>query len=450
MVNKRRRQTPFSLAALTEQIERLPPVKRYWVAYSGGLDSHVLLHALSHMRDRLSATINAVHVDHGLQEASHAWARHCAAVCASLAVPLTSLRVDARPAPGGSREAAARDTRYRALADLVVADDVVLTAHHQDDQAETLLLQLLRGGGPHGLAAMAECVRFSRGWHARPLLGFPHSELRRYAEQHGLRWIDDPSNTDARFDRNYLRHSLMPLLRARWPAVSRVLARDAAHQAEAARLLDALAAQDMERCRGEGEDQLRITALMTLDEARQRNLLRYWIKRLGYPLPDSVRLAQIQHTVLRAAPDREPKVDWEGVELRRYRDVLYAVGPSSMTQPAEWSWDMTSALRLDPHACLIAVPARGAGIRRASCAERRVTVRYRQGGELCRPAPRAHLRPLKKLLQERGVPPWRRARLPLIYIDDQLAAVADLWVCAPFHAAGDEEGLRIEWREICA
>lgn len=450
-MDERRRQIPFSPATLAERLGRLSPVTRHWIAYSGGCDSHALLHAAAQLRDGgFPVPFHAVHVDHDLHAASSAWSRHCEAVCASLHIPLTSLRVHAHAAPGESPEAAARRARYDAMAALVEPGDCLLTAHHQDDQAETLLLQLLRGGGPHGLAAMPELAPFARGRHARPLLAFPRSELHRYAEENGLRWIADPSNIDARFDRNYLRKAIMPLLRARWPAVSRVLARGATHQAEAARLLDALAAQDLERCRGEGEDQLRIPALTTLDEARQRNVLRYWIKRLGYPLPDSARLAQIQHTVLRAAPDREPKVDWDGIELRRYRDVLYAVMPSGMPQPAEWSWDMTTSLRLDPHACLIAVPARGAGIRRASCAQRRVTVRYRHGGELCRPTPRAHLRPLKKLLQERGVPPWRRARLPLIYIDDQLAAVADLWVCAPFHATGDEEGLRIEWRETRA
>lgn len=449
-MDERRRQIPFSPATLADQLGRLPPVTRYWIAYSGGCDSHVLLHALVRLRNSALPSIHAVHIDHGLQEVSRAWAQHCAAVCASLNIPLTSSRVDAQPAPGESREAAARDARYRALADLIETDDVLLTAHHQDDQAETMLLQLLRGGGPHGLAGMAKCTPFSRGWHARPLLAFPRDELRSYAKKNGLRWIDDPSNTDIGFNRNYLRNTVMPLLRARWPAVSRVLTRGAAHQAEAAQLLDALAAQDLERCRGARENQLRIPALATLDAARQRNILRYWFKQLGYALPDSARLAQIQHTLLHAAPDRAPVVSWEGAELRRYRDLLYALTPLSRTQQQEWPWDVASPLQLPDGAQLIAVPTKGLGIRRESCAHRRVTVRLRRGGETCRPAPEAHLRPLKKLLQEQGVPPWRRACLPLVYVDDQLAAVADLWVCAPFHATADEEGIRIEWRETHA
>lgn len=448
-MDERRRQIPFSSATLAEQLGRLPPVKRYWIAYSGGCDSHVLLHALAQLRDSSPVAIHAVHVDHRLQADSRAWAQHCAVVCASLNVPLTSLHVDARPASGESPEAAARHARYLAFAELIEPDDCLLTAHHQDDQAETLLLQLLRGGGPHGLAAMPESTPFSKGWHARPLLAYARGELRRYAEANALRWIDDPSNADTGFDRNYLRQSVMPLLRARWPAVARVLTRSAAHQAEAAQLLDALAAQDFELCRGPHADRLHIPALKTLDAARQRNLLRYWLKRLGYALPDSARLAQIQHTVLDAAPDRAPVVSWAGAEVRRYRDTLHALAPSS-AEREEWSWDIAAPLPLPDGAHLLAVPTKGAGIKRDSCARQRITVRYRCGGELCRPAPQAHLRPLKKMLQEQGVPPWRRARLPLVYVGEQLAAVADLWVCAPFHAAPDEEGLLIEWRETGA
>lgn len=448
-MDERRRQIPFSPATLAEQLGRLPPVTRHWLAYSGGRDSHALLHAAAQLRDGgFPIPFHAVHVDHGLQAASPAWAQHCAAVCAALSIPLTSLRVHAHPAPGESPEAAARHARYEAIAGLIETGDCLLTAHHQDDQAETLLLQLLRGGGPHGLAAMPGLAPFARGWHARPLLAFPRSELQRYAELHGLRWIDDPSNADTGYDRNYLRGVVMPVVRERWPAAARVLTRSAAHQAEAAQLLDALAAQDLALCKGEYAETLSISALAALDAARQRNLLRYWLKRLGHKLPDSARLAQVQHTVLGAAPDREPVVGWEGTELRRYRGNLYALRASLPHAAAfERPWNVTEPLQLPGGALLTAVPARGAGIKRELCAERNISVRYRRGGERCRPAPRAPLRPLKKLLQERGVPPWRRERLPLIYVGDELAAVADLWVCAPFHAQADDPGLRIEWRE---
>lgn len=441
----RRRQQPFSPETLADRLEGLPPVARFWLAYSGGCDSHALLHAAARLqqRGRLPA-IHALHVDHGLQPASASWAQHCATVCAELKIPFTLLQVNAQPDAGESPEAAARHARYRAIAEVMESGDCLLTAHHQDDQAETLLLQLLRGGGPHGLAAMPEVVSFAAGLHARPLLAFSRDDLQRYAQQQALQWIDDPSNVDTGFDRNYLRKAVMPLLRERWPALARVLSRSAAHQAEAAQLLDALAAQDIRQCQEESNS-LRISALLLLDEARQRNVLRYWLKGMGFKLPDTVRLAHLQQDVLHAAPDRSPSVHWESVVVRRYRDRLYALTPeaasdSSMVLP----WHIDQPLRLPDGATLSAVPVRGEGVKAALCRHQPITVRYRQGGEECQPAPHAATRPLKKMLQEAGVPPWERERIPLIYVGGQLAAVVGYWMCAPYQASGDEEGIRFE------
>lgn len=421
-------------------------MSRFWLAYSGGCDSHALLHAAAQLRRRGELpTVHAVHVDHGLQAASAEWARHCAAVCAELEIPFTLVKIDARAAMGESPEAAARHARYRAFAGLMEERDCLLTAHHQDDQAETLLLQLLRGGGPHGLAAMPDVCAFAAGRHARPLLAFPRRELRRYAQRHALRWIDDPSNLDSGFDRNYLRNSVMPALRERWPAVSRVLSRGAGHQAEAAQLLDGLAAEDLHRCEAP-DHTLCIGALMALDAARQRNVLRYWLKGLGFKLPDSVRLSQVQRQVL-SAPDRSPQVEWDGVVVRRYRDHLYAAAPQPRVDShTVLAWDLRRALPLPDGSRLVAVPSQGKGIKSALCWERTVTVRYRRGGEVCHIAGRGVTRPLKKMLQEAGVPPWERQRIPLIYVGEQLAAVAGHWLCAPCQADAGEEGISFEWR----
>lgn len=442
----RRRQTPFSPEGLAAILQDLPSVSRFWLAYSGGCDSHVLLHAAAQLRANDAAQVfHAVHVDHGLQADSAEWARHCAVVCEGLELPFTLLQVDARGGGGESPEAAARHVRYRALAGLMRSGDCLLTAHHQDDQAETLLLQLLRGGGPHGLAAMPALSAFAAGMHARPLLGFSRRDLRDYAQGHALQWIDDPSNADSGFDRNYLRNSVMPSLRERWPAVARVLARGAGHQAEAAQLLDELAAEDLRGCDAT-EDSLRLSALLALDAARQRNVLRYWLKSLGFKLPDTVRLAQVQHELLHAAPDRSPEVRWEGVVVRRYRDRVYAVTPQVlMDNETIIPWDPAQALTLPDGSSLLAVTSTGEGIKRALCRQQAVTVRYRRGGEECQIAPHAVTRPLKKLLQEAGVPPWERERIPLIYIGEQLAAVAGHWVCAPCRAAENEEGIVFEW-----
>jgi tRNA(Ile)-lysidine synthase len=446
-VDVRRRQQPFSPETLAERLQGLPPLARYWLAYSGGCDSHVLLHAAVRLRqDGHLPAVHAVHVDHGLQAASAAWAQHCAAVCAELAIPFTLLRVDARAERGESPEAAARHARYHAIAALMEEGDCLLTAHHQDDQAETLLLQLLRGGGPHGLAGMPALSLFGAGLHARPLLAFARDDLRQYAQQHSLQWIEDPSNVDQGFDRNYLRNEVMPLLRERWPAVGRVLARGAVHQAEAAQLLDGLAAQDLRLCQDE-DNSLRITVLTSLNEVRQRNVLRYWLKHLGFDLPDSVRLAHLQQQVLHAAPDRSPMVYWPGVTVRRYRDRLYALPPLSVVDSQMvLPWDMQQPLRLSEDVTLIAVTTYGDGVKASLCQHHPVTVRYRQGGEECQPAPRAATRPLKKMLQEIGVPPWERDRIPLIYVGECLAAVAGYWVCSPCQAGDDEEGIRFQLR----
>lgn len=431
---------------LAAALGRLPDVERYWVAYSGGLDSTVLLHAMVRAGGAPGAGLRAVHVNHGLSPAAGAWAEHCRKVCEELQIPFTLLEVDARAAAGESPEAAARHARYAALAALITERDCLLTAHHQDDQAETVLLQLLRGCGPQGLAAMPFAARFAGGWHARPLLDVRRAELRAYAGREGLSWIEDPSNLDIGFRRNYLRQRVMPVLEREWPGVSASLGRSASHCAETAALLDDLASLDLERAAGPRADSLRTEALVRLSPERQRNLLRAWIRRLGLPAPAAVHLERLQDDVLAAGRDAAPLLHWPGVEVRRYRGLIHAMRPLPRHDPTcVLPWDMGAPLPLPDGGRLIAHPARGEGVMISARRDASVFVRFRRGGERCRPVGGAHTRPLKKLLQERDVPPWRRDRLPLLYIDDQLAAVADLCVCEPFGAGPGEEGVRIEW-----
>ena len=416
----------------------------------------MLLHALAGLRAHLpdDPEIRAVHVDHGLSVHAAAWSQHCATVCAALAIPCQILRVNARPQSGESPEAAARSARYQAIAALIEADDALLTAHHQNDQAETLLLQLLRGAGPHGLAAMPAYAPLGAGWLARPLLGFTADELTHYAEQHNLSWVEDPSNFDTGFERNYLRHDIMPHLRRQWPAVSRTLSRAAAHAAEAAGLLDTLADSDMQHVQGPTRDTLSVSGLLGLDEARQRNVLRRWFKRLNLPVPAAVHLQHIQRDILHSAVDSISCVRWgsagachdQGAEARRYRDLIYAMPPVlAHDVRAMLSWDICQPLMLPGIGTLTATSAPGEGIKALLLSAQPVTVRFRQGGERCRPAGRAHTHELRKLFQEQGIPPWQRDRLPLIYVGDELAAVADLWVCEPFQAAYNEPGIVVRY-----
>jgi len=448
----------FSPSGLLPCIARLARAPRYLVAYSGGVDSHVLLHALVQLRAQLPGVrLGAIHVDHGLQLSSTEWAQHCVQVCAALDVACEVRVVNARALVGISPEDAARVARYTVFAELLQPGDVLFTAHHQDDQAETLLLQLLRGAGPRGLAGMAEQSRFARGWLARPLLEFSRADLREYALTQHLHWIDDPSNSDTRFDRNYLRHEILPRLQRRWPSASVTLARSAQLCAEAAELLEVSAQADLQAVSippasaltaaelaapnrgflaplaGKGSG-LSVSKLLCLSPARQRNLLRFWIEQLGLPLPQQRHLERLQRDVLHAAADAEPRMHWPGVDVRRYRDALYALPPApDFDASQQWTWNLDAPLHIAGVGTLAPRREQGVGLRADACAAG-VRVAFRSGGERIQPAGRAHHATLKNLFQQAGVPPWRRERVPLLYINGALAAVAGYWYAEEFAA----------------
>ncbi|HHO67652.1 MAG TPA: tRNA lysidine(34) synthetase TilS, partial [Gammaproteobacteria bacterium] len=410
-------------------IRQLPPARAYWVAFSGGLDSRVLLEMLARNRARLAAPLGAVHVDHGLHAESEQWGEHCRRVCQRLGVDHAALRVDAAAAPGQSPEAAAREARYRALRDWLPADACLLTAQHRDDQAETLLLQLLRGAGPRGLAAMPRQAAFGRGLLLRPLLDVPRQALRDWAERQGLDWIEDPSNADTRYDRNYLRHVVLPALARRWPAAAGTLARAAAHQAEQAELARALADIDLQGCRVAAAEALSVTGLLALPAPRRTNLLRHWVALQGLPPPPRRVLARVTPELLACRPDATPCVHWPGAELRRYRDALYLSAPLP-PPPAglRLAWRPAQPLELAAAGgVLSARPVSGGGLDAARFGAR-LEIRFRAGGERLRPAGRSHRHALKKLLQAAGVPAWERERLPLVYADGELVAVPGLCV----------------------
>jgi tRNA(Ile)-lysidine synthetase, N-terminal domain/tRNA(Ile)-lysidine synthetase, C-terminal domain len=463
----------FNALALAKILRSLFLTRRYKVAYSGGVDSHVLLHALVGARPSLGMPdIEAFHVNHGLSPLAQHWSSHCETVCRELHVPCRVLHVSARPHQGESPEAAARKARYEALKSVVNGEDCLLTAHHRNDQAETVLLQLLRGAGPVGTSSIRELARFGGGRIARPLLDFNRAALRDYACAQGLQWVEDDSNFDTGFDRNYLRWEVMPRLMRRWPGVARSLGRAAAHSAEAAELLAELARADLAGVVGAQSETLFISALTALSTPRQRNVLRFWLNTLNFPVPSTVQMERVMSDLIGGAWDRTPCVAWPGVELRRYRDQVYAMEPLPTHDPRKCLiWDMKEPLVLPAAGGLLHVrPVTGSGLKRSALTATAVRIAYRCGGERCCPAGRspAARRPapgnpagggptgassvddrythsLKKLFQEWGVPPWLRARIPLLYIGEQLAAVADLWVCEPFAARSGEPGLKLVW-----
>ena len=437
----------FGPEKLPHTLRGLQAAQRYWVAYSGGLDSSVLLHALAQCRTALGGELRAVHVNHHIHPQSDDWQSHCRQTCAALNIPLECRDIRVTPAKGESLEAAARARRYAVYRELLQKGDLLLLAQHQDDQLETFLLQALRGAGLRGLAGMPRMTACGEGRLARPLLAFPRVELLEWARVQKINWIEDPSNLDTHFGRNYLRHEILPRLKARWPAAAETVSRSARHCAEALELLANQAAEDWQQCADAEGRSLALAALEKLGAPRIKNLLRYWLERLQLPPPPSHKLEQIFAEVLAAGADRNPYLAWEGAELRRYRQRLYAMAPLPAVP--------TSELRLRPGmelelgaglGSLILQTTAGEGLRAAECPADGFVIKFRAGGEICRPAGRAHRRPLKKWLQEFSVLPWMRERLPLIYAGDELAAVAGLFVCAPFAAGKHEPGLRMHWR----
>lgn len=436
--------------SLADCLDSLPEAPAYWVAYSGGVDSHVLLHLLSMRREPLVGTLTAVHVNHQIQQQSGDWEIHCRATCEELGIAFHALRVDGRARRGESPEAAARAARYRALAEQLPAGAVLLSAQHRDDQAETLLLQLLRGAGPRGLAAMPQQARLGNGWLARPLLSVGRQEILDYARRHRLRWVEDPSNTDVRYHRNLLRHRVMPELQQHWPGVAAVLARAADLQADQAQIADALAAMDCATCASIGRSCLSLSRLSALSAARQRNLLRYWVEHNALPLPSLAVLERIRDEMFTSRPGAVPLVHWPGAEVRRYRDDLYLMAPLPAHDPAvRVPVELSEALTLDIAAGVLSVrKCRGDGLQVPFAAHTEIV--FRQGGECLQPADRGHRHTLKKLFQEWGVPEWERDRVPLIYVDGELAAVAGLCVAEGYRARNDQEGYVLHWNRTAS
>lgn len=422
------------LQAVRACCEALGTDKTYWIAFSGGLDSHVLLSLCAALRTEHSLSLRAIHLNHRVSPFADEWAAHCARVCAALNIDY----VEATLAPASSvvnLEESLRQQRYAVFAQHIHANDVLLTAHHQDDQAETLLVQLLRGAGPKGLAAMPRIKSFAKGTHARPLLDVPRTALQQYAETQGLRWIDDESNANQAFTRNFLRHDILPRLGARWPTVQATLSRSASHCAEAQVLLESFAATACEQTKGSVEGTLSVARLNEYNPAQQRLILRTWIEQRGFPLPDTRKLETIQQTVLTAAWDRLPTVRWQGTALRRYRDDLYLMLPMPAHHPDQtYAWDLQTPLCLNGIGQLYASPVKEGGL---TPALQTVTVRFRQGGEILHLDKRGR-HTLKNLFHEWNVLPWLRDRLPLIFSGDRLVCVPGYFVDKDYEAVGGE------------
>jgi len=404
--------------------------KTYWIAYSGGLDSHVLLHLCAELYQHypIEFKFKAVHVNHSLSANASQWAIHCEEICANLNIKFIYKIINAKASVGDSPENIARQYRYELFQTLVEPGDILLTAHQQDDQAETVLVQLLRGSGPKGLSAMPLLKPFGTGCHGRPLLDFPRAELKKYAEKYNLKWIQDESNDNRNFTRNFLRHDILPLLKHRWPTVTKTLARVAENCAEAEEIIEYQAKKDLSFCEAEKTQTLSIEKLLELNPIHQRNVLRAWFTALQLPLPSVAKLHQIQHDFLHAKHDKSPYILLDNLEIRRYRDSIYAMHCLPKWDPTQiFSWDDLSQPLIISHLGKLRAVLSGTqeGLRPDI---KNLTVRFRQGGERCYfPERRCH-QSLKNLLQEWGVPPWERDRVPLLYLDNLLIGVVGFFL----------------------
>jgi len=438
----------LSVETFAPILARQPPAPHYWIAYSGGLDSHVLLHLCAELKAKYpNFHFFAVHVHHGLQAAADEWAEFCEASCRMLEIPFRLLRVNATAKPGESPEEAARNARYDALHALLSEGEVLLTAQHRDDQAETLLLQLLRGAGIAGLAAMPERATFGRGFLLRLLLSFSRRQLREYAQAHGLTWIEDPSNRDLSYDRNFVRHEIIPLLEERWPATKDALARTAQHCAEAHVLLCSLAEDLLKSIIHPQRNTLLLDRLRACSEPDRRLILREWLRSRGFRMPSTRVIDRVLNETLNARPDRNPAIRWSEGEIRRYRGELFLMPTAPPFHPNDIiPWDGIATLHLpDENGELSANLEKRAGISAVAWQSGNITVRYRQGGESLRLPGREGSHDLKKLFQEAGIPPWIRERTPLIYIGDELAAVAGWWVSDAYAGQPNDSNIVIRW-----
>lgn len=404
---------------------RQHPASAYLIGFSGGMDSHVLLHACASLRGQYPhLSFRALHIDHGLQPDSAAWAEHCRAVCLSLNIPFALEHLHLAVPSGASLEAVARTARYAAFSQHLQAGEILLTAHHQNDQAETLLLHLLRGSGVDGLAAMPEVRPLAQGSLGRPLLACSRAQLAAYANQHRLNVIDDPSNLDSRFDRNFLRHQVVPLLEQRWPALGKTLARAARLQAESRQLLEGFLRDTLKAMHGSQPGTLSVSKLLEQETVMQKALLREWLVQGGFRLPEEKKLLHVLHDVLLCSADATPCVQWEGCEIRRYRDDVYAMPPLSAHDSAQvLVWDVSQPLLIPALGQTLVPEMLGKWRQQLEDCPETVTVRFRQGGESMFIPYRGGHHALKHLLQERGIPPWTRGRLPLVYVGERLVSI---------------------------
>lgn len=405
------------LADLKAIVQQQGTDKTYWIALSGGLDSTVLIHLCHQLHKEQSIRFHAIHVNHGLSPHAGEWADHCLKLAGQCDIPIEIMNIKLEKQAGDSLEALARQKRYAVFAEQMQSGDVLLTAHHQDDQAETLMLQLLRGAGLKGLSAMPAKKAFASGLHVRPLLNIPRKALQTHSIENNLSWVDDESNNDTTLARNFLRHHVMPVMAQQAPKANEMLTRSAAHLAEAQALLEEYADSLLQKVTGNKEGTLSVSGLTKYSSSQQKLMLRRWIDRAGFSLPSTKKIETILNDALTAAQDRFPCIEWDNVEVRRYRDDLYIMRQLPQHDiSACYTWQLDQVLHVDGVGSLI---SENIFNREIFSDIATVEVRFRQGGEVIDLPKRGRIS-LKNLMQELAIEPWKRDKTPLVVISGSI------------------------------
>ena len=412
----------FGSGPLCSVIEQLPQTTRYWIGFSGGADSTALLLAMHRCRDRLNAPIHAVHFHHGLNPLADFWLDHCRPFCNALDIPFSSQKLDIRPAGGTSTEEESRNRRYQAVSELLGSEETYLTAHHADDQAETLFLNLMRGSGVEGLAGIPQLRNLASGRVARPLLRWHRADLEAYLLRHDVEWMDDPSNRDESFDRNYLRHRLFPELETRWPGLVKRLTRTALMARQTS---DALAGFINSHSSDLLSDKHRmpLQALMQMERPMQALVLRQWLRRQEITTLPEVRIREFLSQLADSGDNSRTEVRWGQWQLKLYRQYIWFQDVSSLAACTRQAW--SQGMNLELGECTGRLLLHGDPLDIPAAWE----VDSRRDGGKIRLQMRGKRQALKELLRRSGFPPWMRPSIPVLYWDGEAVAIGD-WIIA--------------------
>ncbi len=421
------------------------PQQSLIVAYSGGRDSHVLLHALWQLQSTQHFKLGAVHVNHNLQPDALKWETHCKNICESYGIPFRALSLQLSIKSGQSLEEVARLARYDAIAEIMTENDLLLTAHSQDDQAETFMLQLIRGAGLKGLAGISKIKTLGKGALARPLLEVSRACITEYAKKHQLAFVEDTSNSNLRFRRNFLRSKVFPELEKVNPSVADCIARSAKHCQQANALLTEYIKEEVAHCIGDNKATLKVDALLMLGPLKQEYVLRHWLSSQQVRLPSTRKFQELLQQMLYAKEDAVPCISWGLWQVRRHQNCLYLCENKTLPILEPVTWHLHEKMVLNDGSSWQATLTFGKGIKKSKLEAKQLNIAPRKGGERCRLQGHKNSRPLKKILQERGLPVWLRNNIPLFYADQELVGVGSLFICEGWQVEHpEEEGWLIE------